>query len=78
MADSAEAAWRRRNELSDLLLSCRSKMARQDASGHERNLRQQVVVDLVGISARYYASIERARSVNRASASSSPSPPRYA
>ena len=59
MAESAEAAWRRRNELSDLLLSCRSRMVRRDTAGHERNLRQQDVADLVGISARYYASFER-------------------
>ena len=58
MAESAEAAWRRRNELSDLLLSCRSRMVRRDTAGHERNLRQQDVADLVGISARYYASFE--------------------
>ncbi len=59
MAESAEAGWRRRNELSDLLLSCRSRMVRQDAAGHERSLRQQDVADLIGISARYYASFER-------------------
>lgn len=59
MADPAEAAWRRRNELSDLLLSCRSKMVRRDGDGQERSLRQQDVADLVGISARYYASFER-------------------
>jgi transcriptional regulator with XRE-family HTH domain len=59
MADSAEAAWRRRSELSDLLLSCRSRLARSDAEGHDRSLRQQDVADLIGISVRYYASFER-------------------
>jgi hypothetical protein len=48
MADSAEAAWRRRGELSDLLLSCRSRLLRADGEGHERSLRQQDVADLVG------------------------------
>lgn len=59
MAESAEAAWRRRSELSDLLLSCRSRLLRADAEGHERSLRQQDVADLIGISVRYYASFER-------------------
>lgn len=53
------AAWRRRSELSDLLLSCRSRLVRPDAEGHERSLRQQDVADLIGISVRYYASFER-------------------
>ena len=57
--DAPDAAWRRRSELSDLLLSCRSRLARQDPEGHERGLRQQDVADLIGISARYYASFER-------------------
>ena len=59
MAESAEAAWRRRSELSDLLLKCRSRLLRADAGGHERSLRQQDVADLIGISVRYYASFER-------------------
>jgi transcriptional regulator with XRE-family HTH domain len=59
MLDSAEAAWRRRGELSDLLLSCRSRLLRADSEGHERSLRQQDVADLIGISVRYYASFER-------------------
>jgi transcriptional regulator with XRE-family HTH domain len=59
VADSAEATWRRRRELSDLLLSCRSRLVRGDAEGHERGLRQQDVADLIGISVRYYASFER-------------------
>ena len=57
--DPPDAAWRRRSELSDLLLSCRSRLVRHDAQGHERSLRQQDVADLIGISARYYASFER-------------------
>jgi transcriptional regulator with XRE-family HTH domain len=57
--DSPEAAWRRRSELSDLLLSCRSRLVRPDPEGQERGLRQQDVADLVGISVRYYASLER-------------------
>lgn len=57
--DAPDAVWRRRRELSDLLLSCRSRLARQDPEGHERGLRQQDVADLIGISARYYASFER-------------------
>jgi DNA-binding XRE family transcriptional regulator len=57
--DAPEAAWRRRSELSDLLLSCRSRLVRRDPEGHERGLRQQDVADLIGISARYYASFER-------------------
>jgi DNA-binding XRE family transcriptional regulator len=57
--DPPQAAWRRRSELSDLLLSCRSRLIRPDAEGHERSLRQQDVADLVGISVRYYASFER-------------------
>jgi transcriptional regulator with XRE-family HTH domain len=59
MVDSAEAAWRRRGELSDLLLSCRSRLLRADGEEHERSLRQQDVADIIGISARYYASFER-------------------
>ena len=59
LVDSAEAAWRRRGELSDLLLSCRSRLLRADGEGHERGLRQQDVADLIGISVRYYASFER-------------------
>ena len=59
MTDSAEGAWRRRGELSDLLLSCRSRLLRADIEGHERSLRQQDVADLIGISVRYYASFER-------------------
>ena len=57
--DPPQAAWRRRSELSDLLLSVRSRLIRPDADGHERSLRQQDVADLVGISVRYYASFER-------------------
>lgn len=57
--DLPGAAWRRRSELSDLLLSCRSRLVRPDAEGHERSLRQQDVADLIGISVRYYASFER-------------------
>ena len=57
--DPPDAAWRRRSELGDLLLSCRSRLVRHDAQGHERSLRQQDVADLIGISARYYASFER-------------------
>jgi transcriptional regulator with XRE-family HTH domain len=57
--DAPDAAWARRHELSDLLLSCRSRLARQDPEGHERGLRQQDVADLIGISSRYYASFER-------------------
>jgi transcriptional regulator with XRE-family HTH domain len=57
--DAPDAAWRRRSELSDLLQTCRSRLVRQDPEGHERGLRQQDVADLIGISARYYASFER-------------------
>jgi transcriptional regulator with XRE-family HTH domain len=57
--DSPQAVWRRRSELSDLLLSVRSRLIRPDADGHERSLRQQDVADLVGISVRYYAAFER-------------------
>lgn len=57
--ESPEAVWRRRSELSDLVLSCRARLARSDAEGHDRGLRQQDVADLVGISVRYYASFER-------------------
>ena len=57
--DPPQAIWRRRSELSDLLLSCRSRLVRPHAEGHERGLRQQDVADLVGISVRYYASFER-------------------
>jgi transcriptional regulator with XRE-family HTH domain len=64
MADSAEAMWRRRRELSALLLSCRSRLLRGNVEGREGGLRQQDVADLVGISVRYYASFERGEADN--------------
>ncbi|HEY1621730.1 MAG TPA: helix-turn-helix domain-containing protein [Streptosporangiaceae bacterium] len=57
--DPVEVGWRRRAELGSLLLQCRSRLTRADAEGRDRGLRQRDVAELVGISVRYYAALER-------------------
>ncbi len=59
MAVSDDAEWRRREELADLLRTCRSRLVRPVGDGGAGGLRQEDVAGLAGLSVRRYAAFER-------------------
>lgn len=64
MAVAGNAEWRRRAELTGLLQTCRSRMARLVPEGNTAGLRQEDAVDLAGLSVRRYAAFERGEIAN--------------
>ncbi|MGI8449522.1 MAG: helix-turn-helix domain-containing protein [Streptosporangiaceae bacterium] len=59
MAVAGNAEWRRRAELTGLLQTGRSRMARPVPEGNGAGLRQEDAADLAGLSVRRYAAFER-------------------
>src|SRR5487761_1684490 len=64
MAVAGNAEWRRRAELTGLLQTCRSRMARPVPQGNSTGLRQEDAADLAGLSVRRYAAFERGEIAN--------------
>lgn len=64
MAMAGNAEWRRRAELTGLLQTCRSRMARPAPEGYSAGLRQEDAADLAGLSVRRYAAFERGEIAN--------------
>lgn len=64
MAVAGNAEWRRRAELTGLLQTCRSRIARLVPEGNTAGLRQEDAADLAGLSVRRYAAFERGEIAN--------------
>jgi len=64
MAVAGNAEWRRRAELTGLLQTGRSRMARPVPEGNGAGLRQEDAADLAGLSVRRYAAFERGEIAN--------------
>lgn len=64
MVVAGNAEWRRRAELTGLLQTCRSRMARAVPEGNSSGLRQEDTADLAGLSVRRYAAFERGEIAN--------------